>query len=353
MSEKRQPKEVPRGAVVEAVRLIFVAIFTAGGWRIAREIDVQETSLVVAIVLGSAIGYVVGGVLGRKTVTAVSAVEHQFRKTPASELLAGMIGLILGLVLAVLASVLLFRFPPEVAYPSSSFITVVLTYTGYRVGRAKKDDLFGMIGVKPRAFGARPSEVNVLDTSALIDGRILDVVRAGFLEGTFLVLRGVLDELQTIADSSDPERRRRGQRGLQVLNDLQRSNQVEVLLIEEESTDEVDAQLVRLARDRGGVVVTSDANLGKVAQALNVPVRSMNALAAALRPPYLPGEWLTVRMAKAGRENGQGVGYLDDGTMVVVEGGLEFVGSEIRVNVTNVLQTSTGRMVFARLGEGE
>lgn len=352
MSAESEPKRPPRGIVVELVRLILVAVFTVGGWRIADATGADDSRLLTGILLGSAVGYVVGGILGRRAVTAVSAVEREFRKIPASELLAGVLGLILGLVVAVLVSILLFRLPPAAAYPTAAFMTLLLGYLGYRVGRAVNQELFGLFGLKPRASGMAPGTVNVLDTSALIDGRVFEVARAGFLGGTFLVPRGVLFELQTIADSSDPRRRSRGQRGLEILGEMQRLPAIEVVLVEEMGAGDVDAQLVRLARERGGVVVTSDSNLAKVAAALDVPVRSLTELVMALRPPFLPGEDVTVRLTKDGREHGQGVGFLDDGTMVVVDGGSDHLGADVRVTVTNVLQTATGRMVFARMSEG-
>lgn len=352
MSTESERKRPPRGIVVELVRLILVAVFTVGGWRIADATGAEDSRLLTGILLGSAVGYVVGGILGRRAVTAVSTVEREFRKIPASELLAGVLGLILGLVVAVLVSILLFRLPPAAAYPTAAFMTLLLGYLGYRVGRAVNQELFGLFGLKPRAAGMAPGTVNVLDTSALIDGRVLEVARAGFLGGTFLIPRGVLFELQTIADSSDPRRRSRGQRGLEILGEMQRLPAIEVVLVEDLGAGDVDAQLVRLARERGGVIVTSDSNLAKVAAALDVPVRSLTELGMALRPPFLPGEDVTVHLTKDGREHGQGVGYLDDGTMVVVDGGSEHLGADVRVTVTNVLQTATGRMVFARMSEG-
>lgn len=352
MSTESRRKRPSSGIVVELVRLILVAVFTVGGWRIADATGTGESRLLTGILLGSAIGYVVGGMLGRGAVAAVSAVERDFRKIPASELLAGVLGLILGLVVAILVSLLLFRLPSAAAYPTAAFMTLLLGYLGYRVGRAVNQELFGLFGLKPRASGMAPGTVNVLDTSALIDGRVLEVARAGFLGGTFLVPRGVLFELQSIADSSDPRRRSRGQRGLEVLAEMQRSPAIDLVLVEEVGAGDVDAQLVRLARERGGVVVTSDSNLAKVAAALDVPVRSLPGLADALRPPFLPGEDVTVHLTKGGREHGQGVGYLDDGTMVVVDGGSDHLGADVRVTVTNVLQTATGRMVFARMNEG-
>jgi uncharacterized protein YacL len=340
------------GVFVELVRFLLVGVFTAGGWQMAQALDLTGTRLLLSVVLGSLIGYVIGGVIGRRAMVAVSAVEREFQRMPASELLAGVLGLILGLLIALLVSLLIFRLPVIVAYPTAAFIAVVLAYVGYRAGRAKRDELFGLFGLKTRGFGVRAGEVNVLDTSALIDGRIREVVEAGFLGGTLMVHRGVLSELRTIADSGEPSRAARGRRGLEILRALQRHPTVEVVLVGVEDAGDVDTALVRLARERGAALVTSDVNLGKVADALDVPTRSMAGLAEALRTPVVPGEQVTIRVTKEGREEGQGVGYLEDGTMVVVERGADLVGSDVRAVVTNVLQTSSGRMVFARIGEG-
>ena len=194
-------RTAPRGIVVEIIRLILVALFAVGGWRIAQQIvGSDEARVLLGIVLGTAVGYVLGGVLGRRAVVAVSAVERDFAKVPASELLAGAMGLILGLLIAVLLSVFLFRLPPAAAYPTAGLVAVLLSFLGYRVGRAKQEELFGLFGLKPRASGIRRGDMNVLDTSALIDGRIMEVVRAGFLGGTFLIPGIVLQELQAIAD---------------------------------------------------------------------------------------------------------------------------------------------------------
>jgi uncharacterized protein YacL len=342
----------PGAVFVELVRFVLVGVFTAGGWQLAQALDLGGTQLLLAVVLGSLVGYVIGGIIGRRAMVAVSAAEREFQRMPASELLAGVLGLIIGLVIAVLVSLLIFRLPLAVAYPTAVFIAVVLAYVGYRAGRAKRDEIFGLFGLKTRAFGVRAGEVNVLDTSALIDGRIGEVVEAGFLGGTLMVHRGVLSELRSIADSGEPSRAARGRRGLDTLRTLQRHPSVEVVLVGVEDAGEVDTALVRLARERGAALVTSDVNLAKVADALDVPTRSMAGLAEALRTPVVPGEQLSVRVTKEGREEGQGVGYLEDGTMVVVERGAGLVGTEVRAVVTNVLQTASGRMVFARLGDG-
>ncbi len=356
VSEAPPPPKARRGRLVEFVRFIFITLFALAGYEIgARAWDPRNEPwrTVIGIVLGALLGYVVGGIFGRQTASAVDAVEHEFRRAPAAEIAAGVVGLIVGLIIALLLSLPIFRLPSAAAWPVVAFLYLTLPYIGYRVGRAKHADMFSLVGLKPRAAGIGRAEVNVVDTSAFIDGRILDLVRTGFLGGVLLVPRGVLGELQRIADSSDGNRRARGRRGLDILAQLQRDPTVEVILVEEEAMGDVDAGLVRLARDRGGAVVTADSNLVKVAQALSVPVRSIHALAAAFRVPFLPGESLHVRLTRQGRDHGQAVGYLEDGTMVVVEDAAERIGSEADVTVTNVLQTSTGRMVFAALATSD
>ncbi len=352
VSESQPRKSPPRGRLVEFVRFIFVTLFAVGGYEIGAHVWTPEGDpgrTILGIVLGALLGYVFGGIFGRQTAHALGAVEREFRRAPAAEVAAGVAGLLVGLVITLLVTIPLFRIPPEAAWPVVAFLYLTLPFLGYRVGRAKSAEMFSLVGMKPRAAGLGRAEVNVVDTSAFIDGRVLDLVQTGFLGGVLLVPRGVLGELQRIADSSDANRRGRGRRGLDILAQLQQDPTVEVALVEEEAMGDVDAGLVRLARDRGGAVVTADANLAKVAHALSVPVRSIHALAAAFRVPFLPGESLHVRLTRSGRDHGQAVGYLEDGTMVVVELAAELIGSEVDVRVTNVLQTSTGRMVFASM----
>jgi len=351
MPQEPAGAKAPRGTLVEFVRLIMVVLLAIAGFEIARHVADTTSSAVLGIVLGSASGYVLGGILGRQTAAALSSVEREFRRVSAAEIAAGVAGLVVALVIALLLSIPLFRLPNEAAWPAVAFLYITLPYLGFRIGRSKRDDLFSLIGLKPRAAGVGRGEVNVLDTSALIDGRILELVRTGFLGGVLLVPQGVLGELQQVADASDPGRRKRGRRGLDILARLQRDPTVEVVLVEEEAMGDVDAGLVRLARDRGGAVVTADANLAMVARALSVPVRSINDLAAGLRAPVVAGEEISVRLTREGRDHGQAVAHLDDGTLVVVERARAHLGEEVAVHVTNVLQTTTGRIVFAVLGE--
>jgi uncharacterized protein YacL len=195
----------------------------------------------------------------------------------------------------------------------------------------------------------------VLDTSVVIDGRIADVVEAGVLDNQLIMPRFVLAELQGIADSNDKLRRARGRRGLDILNRLRNNHKVDMKIFDRELPEmagqPVDMKLVLLAKHLEGKVVTGDYNLNKVARLHNVQVLNLNDLANALKPMFLPGEEVTVRVVKAGEAQGQGVGYLDDGTMIVIEGGRDQIGKNVRISVTSVLQTSAGRMIFGRFEE--
>jgi uncharacterized protein YacL len=208
-------------------------------------------------------------------------------------------------------------------------------------------EMFGVLGVTPNPVG--DSGGCLLDASAAIDGRVLPMWKASLLPSPLWVPSFIIWELQGIADSADPLRRRRGQRGLDMLTSLREAG-AEVRVLDEDpvGTTEPDAKLVVLARRRGLPIVTSDANLAKAAELTGLQVLNLHALTELLRPPVLPGERAIVQLIKAGRENGQAVGYLDDGTRVVVERAVELLGSEIEVEVTSILQTSTGRMLFAR-----
>lgn len=349
---KERERTIPRGRLVEFVRLIIVVLLATGGYEIATRTGTTSPGrTLLGVVLGSATGFVLGGVLGRQTARSLSAMEKEFRRVPAAEMVMGTAGLILGLAIAALATVPLFRLPPIAAWTSVSFIYVTLSYVGYRIGRTKHEEIFALIGVKPRAAGVARGEVTVIDTSALVDGRVADLVETGFLTGDLLIHSGVLEELQRIADSSDPRRRGRGRRGLDVVAELQRSPIVAVHLVEERGIRDVDAALVHLARDRGASLITTDANLAKVAEAVGVQVPQLNRLAVAFRLQFGPGDELPVQLIKEGREHGQAVGYLDDGTMVVVESAHPHIGTEVGVVVRNIIQTATGRMVFASLPE--
>jgi len=348
-------KGPPRVALVETVRLIILGLSTAAGWGIGTALDLRDTRLSTAIALGALVGYVLGGVFGRGTAIALTAVERRFAKASAADVLAGTIGLILGLVVSFLITfpLLLLDLSAAFVVPLTVVMYLALGGVGYRLGTSKRDDFFSLLGLKPRAAG-NPNELSVMDTSALIDGRVTEVVRSGFLGGTILVADGVLTELRAIGDSSDPKRRERGRRGLDAIERLQRDPEVDVVLVDGVPAlpgDDVDAALVRLARERRAAIVTNDTQLSKIAEAVGVSVRSVAKLAAALKPSVTPGQELDIRLSQAGREAGQGVGHLEDGTMVVVQDGGGRLGDDVRVRVTNVLQTANGRMLFAELAE--
>lgn len=269
----------------------------------------------------------------------------------------GVVGLIIGLVIAFLLSRLTsimvsgwLRLLINIA------LYVMFAYLGWSVVTKRKGEInipsWFKRGQKDKSGktsgAARPK---ILDTSVIIDGRIADICRTGIFEGTIIVPAFVLQELRHIADSADALKRNRGRRGLDILNRMQQELDIPIKVVETDYEDltEVDAKLIKLAYDMGGVVVTNDYNLNKVAGVQRVPVFNINELANAIKPVVLPGEEMTVTVVKEGKEAGQGVAYLDDGTMIVVDGGRKCVGEAIEVAVTSVLQTSAGRMIFAKI----
>ena len=261
-------------------------------------------------------------------------------------------GLFLGVILAALLMQPL-RLLPQGGYAwlFALLLYAVLMGTGWRLGWKNGDRK----QEKAMTISANQAIPKVLDTSVIIDGRIFDICKAGFLEGEMIIPSFVLDELRHIADSADPLRRNRGRRGLDVLGKMQEELRCPVRIEEKnyEDAEEVDVKLLRLARDISGAVLTNDYTLNKVAGVTGVQVLNINELAGALRPVVLPGEEMTVHIVREGKEPGQGIAYLDDGTMVVVENGRRRLGETMEVVVTTVLQTSAGRMIFGRLKMGE
>jgi uncharacterized protein YacL len=347
-------------ATVELLRLCVVVFFAGVGYYVAQVFDKDGAPRIgpfsgigLGIVLGSALGYVLGGMLGRGTITVVRRTEAGLRDTPAEHIVAGVVGTVIGVLVAVGITWPVFLLNrPILTIPVFAFVLVAIGLLGYRLGASKRDWVLAMFGPRvglsgrPVATAALP---RILDTSVAIDGRILDVVRAGFLHGRMLVPTPVLGELQGLADAGDDLRRSRGRRGLEVLAALRREPNVDVEILEDDvpGVPEVDAKLVRLCLDRTAALLTLDTNLAKVAALAGVRVMNLHALAQALRPPVSAGEEVSVLLIKAGKEHGQAVGYLDDGTMMVVERARESVGKELTVVVTSVLTTANGRMVFA------
>jgi uncharacterized protein YacL len=283
-------------------------------------------------------------------------MEGRMKRVPLRNLLGSFIGLILGIMVANLISNALF--PNLFSNQQSIFalyglLYAICGYIGIRIG-FKKGDEFQMPGWKPFSKNLPRGGISkILDTSVIIDGRIADITETGFVEGPLLIPQFVLSELQHIADSSDPVKRTRGKRGLEVLHHIQKQVNVDVRIVDTDypAVREVDSKLIELGKEVRGKILTNDSNLNKVAELQGVEVLNINELANALKPVVLPGEEMNVKILKEGKEMGQGVAYLDDGTMIVVDNGRRQIGKTIDVVVTSVLQTPAGRMIFARLKE--
>lgn len=290
-----------------------------------------------------------------------SWAEGKMRLVPTQDIVLGVIGLIIALIIGVLLSFPLSRIPLVGPY-LALVITLVLAYLGVNLFLSRKDDFPFITSsiVRRSPFFTDSSNNNyggkkgvppkVLDTSVIIDGRIMDICKTGFLEGEIIVPGFVLEELRHIADSPDLLKRNRGRRGLDILNKMQKELSIEVNIVnmDYEDIEEVDSKLVKLAQDFNGVILTNDFNLSKVCQLQGVTVLNINELANAVKPVLLPGEEMKVHVIKDGKEAGQGIAYLDDGTMIVVEGGKKHIGESIDILVTSVLQTAAGRMIFAK-----
>jgi len=271
-------------------------------------------------------------------------------KISARKLFIGTIGLLGGLVLAALAAYPLSMLPGSWGHLMPTVAALCFAILGAIVMGVRGWELFSLIGVSLRPMTGRHQGVVLLDTSVIIDGRIADISRTGFVAGTMLVPRFVLDELQHIADSANPLRRNRGRRGLDILNHMQKDGSVPLQITEYDipGAQEVDSKLVRLAQELDCPILTNDYNLNRVAELQGVRVLNINELANAVKAVVLPGESLTVQIIQEGKEAGQGVGYLDDGTMVVVEEGRRYLNASVEIVVTRVLQTAAGRMIFGQ-----
>jgi uncharacterized protein YacL len=282
-------------------------------------------------------------------------VEKRFQKVPTTDVVLGAIGLIAGFVIAFLLSGLLSRIP-YFGFILSLIAYIILGYFGLRILTKKRDDFGGAFerlknpSKEKLQKTVKKPKAKILDTSVIIDGRIFDIGKAGFLEGPMVVPEFVLRELQYIADSADSLKRAKGRRGLDILNKIQKELDIEVLVTDRdfEEVADVDLKLLKLAQELNGKVVTNDYNLNKVAEVHGVEVLNINELSNAVKPIAIPGEEMHVQVIKIGKEAGQGIAYLDDGTMIVVESGKTYVGKEIDVVVTSVIQTPAGRMIFGK-----
>src|SRR6202167_2069936 len=324
-----------------ALRLLFILIFTVACWFF-RPFGINQWT-------AGGIGAIASGL--------IILFELRVRALSLRRLFGAVIGSLLGITGAFLFSLVLRNSLPDGRSRSLFQIGVLLlmTYIGLVVG-ASKGDLLNLAALGGLFVGERAAKRNtkILDTSAIIDGRIADIAETGFLEGTLIVPEFVLRELQMVADSSDSSKRQRGRRGLDVLQAMRVNPQLTVQIAEEDYPQirEVDLKLIELARHLDAKIVTNDFNLNKVAQVRGVQVLNINDLANSLRPVVLPGEKMRVVIMKEGKEFDQGVGYLDDGTMVVVDHARRLIGRSVEIAVTSVLQTASGKMIFGRLDDG-
>lgn len=309
-------------------------------------------------VLGAIIFYLITFWAVDYVVNFVKWVEESLIKAPITDILFGSLGLIVGLFVAFLLGFALNAIQvPVINTVAPILLTLIFGYLGFQVGFKKRDELMSFFSAGRSKKKGQEDEVanmgkefKILDTSVIIDGRVADICQTGFLDGTIIIPQFVLEELQHIADSSDVLKRNRGRRGLDILNRIQKELPVKVEIYEGdfEEISEVDSKLVKLAKLMSGYVVTNDYNLNKVCELQGVSVLNINDLANAVKPVVLPGEEINVQVIKDGKEQNQGVAYLDDGTMIVVEEGRNYIGKHIDVLVTSVLQTSAGRMIFAK-----
>lgn len=351
------------------LRTFFAIVFFVTGFLLGREVYLnvlsqhfagellQWTMLIGAPVAGAVIGVLIAPLAQSFFEDELAAVERAIERLAPAQIAGGAAGLLVGLGIALLLKSILFEFVTVTGATGSYLaialyfiITVFCAYLGARVG--SKTTLIPL-AKNASASGAALSS-KLVDTSVIVDGRIVEIAQSGFLEGRLIVPRFVLRELQTIADSIDAQRRVRGRRGLEMLAKLQEAHTIEVN--ERDYPDmppgNVDDKLMRLAKELGAKLITNDYNLNRVAHVEGIEVLNVNELAGALRPVVLPGEELNVVVIREGKEPHQGVGYLEDGTMIVIEHGRKLVGASADVVVTSVLQTVSGRMIFARPKSG-
>ena len=315
------------------------------------------------IILFTIFGFLIAPGSIRSFLSLMRWIDSRLTKVPTHDLMSGAVGGIIGLIISSLFSnsfVDIQFFGPILAV----LLSVFLGYLGLTIGMKRKEDILGFLNFLPKFRGDKADKhkeskvdlpverVNykILDTSVIIDGRIADIVKTGFVEGILLIPSFVLEELRHIADSSDLLKRNRGRRGLDILNQISKETAIKVHIHEQDFDDinEVDSKLVRLGQVLGSPLLTNDYNLNKVAELQGVKVLNINELANALKPIVLPGEEMLVQVMKEGKEPGQGVAYLDDGTMIVVDTGRRYMGQNVTVLVTSVLQTAAGRMIFAK-----
>ncbi len=345
--------------------MIFSLLGLVTEWRLEFSEVITNYGFYGAIT-GGIIGFILLPIIITKLSNLVSSTQGKLENIPLKDIIAGILGLVIGLLLGVLLSI---SFSvaniPRFGMVIQVILNLFLAYLGFNLGINKREELFNFIKPKVKRNSIKTNTQNnntsdiedglkasykVVDTSAIIDGRIADVCKTDFMEGTLIIPEFILEELQHIADSSDILKRNRGRRGLDILKKMQNDADIRVEIHEQDFDEikEVDSKLVKLAKVLDGKVVTNDYNLNKVAELQGVAVLNINELANAVKPVVLPGEEMEVKIIKDGKEPGQGVGYLDDGTMIVVDEARDYIGEEIEILVTSILQTAAGRMIFAK-----
>ncbi len=344
-------------------RIVGLIGFAIGGFyleerapRLIHELLSAELRLWIFPIAGALLGVLLTPYLSTRPARTLRKILGQ---TPTQVLLAGLIGLVVGLLVAALLAWPLSTLPQPLNQILPSAGAILCAWLGITVFVARRAEIIGSFHLRSRSAAEEPGALEqnghgvLLDTSVIIDGRVSDISKTGFISGPILVPRFVLNELQHIADSAESMRRSRGRRGLEILNRLQKESNVPVKVTDMDvrGVREVDDKLVMLAKQLHCPVVTNDYNLNRVAELQGVTVLNINELANAVKTVCLPGEKMEVRINQDGKEEGQGVGYLEDGTMVVVDDGRQRMNNKVTVVVTKVLQTSAGRMIFARLEE--
>ena len=310
----------------------------------------------ISFIIGSLFGFILFILSYKKLKFFGKRIIAYFQKIPAQNILSGVIGLIIGLIIANLLAYSL-SFIPFIGNYLPIILNVALGLLGITLGLSKRTESVNFYKKNIERFKKRDksshSQLKILDTSVIIDGRIADISQTDFLEGILIIPRFVLNELQAIADSSEPLKRNRGRRGLDVLNKINKihTNKIKIISRDYAELKTVDTKLIKLAKELDAKILTNDYNLNKLAQLENVTVLNINDLANALKSIILPGEELVTQIIKEGKESGQGVAYLDDGTMIVVENGMNNIGEKVKLTVTSILQTPAGRMIFGRIKE--
>ena len=349
---------------VEAVRLLVtLALLVAGfnigrlsaGWFPSAGLDPGVT-VIWGAVLGAGIGYVLGGVGGRALDRGIVKAPQAVSRASGAELFAGAFGLITGIIVgAVLSVPTIVLLPANIGWPVAGLIVLVLAAFGARVFASRSDDLLSATGLRRAARSVPGSDEHgdryLVDSSAAIDGRVLDLMRVGLIKGNVWVSAFVVDELQGIADAADTNRRRRGRRGLDVLDAMREVPGLSFLVLEDTVPEhaEVDAKLLALAAKLDAGLITTDHNLAKAGALRGLRILNPHSIGESLRPEVAAGDVVDVAVEREGNEPGQGVAFLDDGTMVVISDGAAAIGTTVSIEVTNTLRTSVGRMVFASL----